>query len=940
MTKYYWISGTASNFNNSANWATSSGGSGPAGPPGASDDVEFDANGVGDCQFDTAFSGATLTTTSGYSGSLDMATDNLNHSFSGDVVIGGGTLTPGTGTVTVSGGFSTTGSATIGNNDLKLTMDGTSKTLSLATNENVEDFVCSGSVTLDSGSSQLRPNDLNVSGTFTMDATVLLSATLTVASTGTITSSNSALLRLQNVTTYSIHASATIENVQVDFLTTAAGTYPIPAHDFSSCVWVRFNSTTNGTASLVPESGTITVPDLQINASTASRHTIVTNSTNNPSWVITGNVSASISGDMTWTAGTGTITASGTNAQSWQWYDANMTSIQTLEDITVNKSAETLTLSSDIKSESFTGTDGDLSLGGAYSWETTGNFTVSAGFTFDLTGLAGGDITVGGNLSISGTGIGSELDLRAGSAWTLSVTGTAAASSVIVSNSDASGGTAITATNGYDGGSNTNWSGLAGIGSGTVRYWVGGSALDWSSSNWAASSGGASGASIPNYGNIATFDGNGTGNCQLDIALVDSVEIDASAVGYTGTLDGATDGLDHSFADVTINANATLSLDGSCTVSGNIDIDGTFSANTSTVTCTGHSKTIDHSSDLTFYNLAFSSSGTYTENSSANLICSNSLNVDGTFVATNPIVRITGGTLTVGAGKTFNGVLFEMTSTGNSLSLGAGAVLTWSTGWTLNNTMTIPTFSYQAIDTFTLACSVDSATQTFTTGSIVNFNNLALEATGTSQTIAVDASVNNSSFIIYGDVSVDIGSGCNMTWSAGSGSVSAEGTAAQTWQWYDADMAAIQSLGEIYISKTAGVLDLGSNIKGALASLGDGELDLNGYSFETTGDFSNAAGFTFDLAGLAGANITVGGNLSLAGTGAGSELDLQAASSWTLSVTGTAAADYVKVKNSDASGGTEIAATNSLDYGGNINWSGLTAIGGDAGGLMLLGVGI
>lgn len=69
-----------------------------------------------------------------------------------------------------------------------------------------------------------------------------------------------------------------------------------------------------------------------------------------------------------------------------------------------------------------------------------------------------------------------------------------------------------------------------------TRYWVAGSAANWSGDNWAASSGGvADGAGPPTAGQSAQFDANGLGNCTID-ALDPSI-LNLVVNGYTGTID-------------------------------------------------------------------------------------------------------------------------------------------------------------------------------------------------------------------------------------------------------------------------------------------------------------------------------------------------------------------------------------------------------------------
>src|SRR3954462_2367184 len=72
----------------------------------------------------------------------------------------------------------------------------------------------------------------------------------------------------------------------------------------------------------------------------------------------------------------------------------------------------------------------------------------------------------------------------------------------------------------------------------TKRFWIAATAKSWATTspktNWAATSGGASNASIPGSSDTAVFDGNGTGNCILDVAVnVKRIQVEG---GYTGTI--------------------------------------------------------------------------------------------------------------------------------------------------------------------------------------------------------------------------------------------------------------------------------------------------------------------------------------------------------------------------------------------------------------------
>lgn len=71
---------------------------------------------------------------------------------------------------------------------------------------------------------------------------------------------------------------------------------------------------------------------------------------------------------------------------------------------------------------------------------------------------------------------------------------------------------------------------------GQNRYWVAGVGANWSSDNWANSSGGApDGGGPPADAGVARFDANGLGDCTLDLASDSTSGL--RMIGYTGVLD-------------------------------------------------------------------------------------------------------------------------------------------------------------------------------------------------------------------------------------------------------------------------------------------------------------------------------------------------------------------------------------------------------------------
>jgi len=104
MADRYWVGGT-SNWNSTANWSTSSGGSGGASVPGSSDHAIFDSNsGTGTCTVDVTTTVQRLSTP-GYGGTLDFSTYGMTV---GSCEFYNGTINGGSGTLEVTGNFVTT----------------------------------------------------------------------------------------------------------------------------------------------------------------------------------------------------------------------------------------------------------------------------------------------------------------------------------------------------------------------------------------------------------------------------------------------------------------------------------------------------------------------------------------------------------------------------------------------------------------------------------------------------------------------------------------------------------------------------------------------------------------------------------------------------------------------------------------------------------------
>jgi hypothetical protein len=136
------------------------------------------------------------------------------------------------------------------------------------------------------------------------------------------------------------------------------------------------------------------------------------------------------------------------------------------------------------------------------------------------------------------------------------------------------------------------------IASAASRFWVSAVTLNWSNTaGWAASSGGAPGATVPGSGDAVFFDGNGTGNCNGDIAVtITSITIGA---GYTGT--------------ISQNAN-TIAISGAATLSGGIFLGGSANITVGGVFTLSGTALTSTSGVLELQNSAAFTSGTFAHN--------------------------------------------------------------------------------------------------------------------------------------------------------------------------------------------------------------------------------------------------------------------------------------------------------------------------------------
>jgi len=215
----YWVAGSPGNWSSTANWSASSGGAGGASVPISSDNVYFNASGIGGCTLDTAGTADSLTMVNGYSGTVAFGTNAITTVGTTDLRSGGsftgttgglvmgatGTLTPpASGTIpnlTIS-----VGTATLSTNALSVEANLTisSGTTLVANGQNINvagNWANSGTFTAGAGTVTLNGADGStqvISGSTTFNhLSATCAATRTIQFTTSTTQTVAGTLTLQ-----------------------------------------------------------------------------------------------------------------------------------------------------------------------------------------------------------------------------------------------------------------------------------------------------------------------------------------------------------------------------------------------------------------------------------------------------------------------------------------------------------------------------------------------------------------------------------------------------------------------------------------------------------------------------------------------------------------------------------------------------------------------
>jgi hypothetical protein len=629
MATKYWIAAIAADSDDNAQWSTSSGGANDTTAPTSGDDVILDGNGLGNCNWKTA-TVSSVTMSAGYTSTLTpvLASADFGDFVINDGVFASSALALTMDTFTQGGGTFNSTSATLSLKTFPSTFVYTAGTF----NHN------NGVVKADGTDSEwdapgitfydLTIDHGNAAATAALLSDLDIENDLYQERSGLSASGGTRTVTVRGDMRFGVQGSTTVADTL--FVLEGTGAQAVTVDSPLDTHRLHGGFEINKVSGTVTVDGVIRVQNgngveawtLTAGAASMGTSTIIfagfnhvfddgttdfyniTFDHSNPATGVTFNSNMKVTnildldgigamngnkifvgGDLIIqnTTGTGTtqIEFNGTADQ-----DITASDTWSYDAITVNKASGTLIFSTNLTmsgaSKDFTQTAGLINLGG-FDLTVTGDMTLDGGFA----DLVGSTLAIGGDFNavdgaLSGT-----------AAWFLNVSGSISrADNCTIAYCDASGGIQLVAT------ASTNVTPLDNINIfflAAIKYWISGGAGSASDDSlWSTISGGPNNTISPGSDDGVVFDGNGLGNCDMDIASCNFIDIDS---GYTGTITqsksfsvsttfeqegGAgsfwlTNGWDlDTPADIVIGANSgfTMASGSTATVLGNWDTQG------------------------------------------------------------------------------------------------------------------------------------------------------------------------------------------------------------------------------------------------------------------------------------------------------------------------------------------------------------------------------
>jgi len=183
----YWIAAAAANWNNTANWSTTSGGAGGASVPSTGDIANFDNNGPGNCSIPVSATISDLVLNAGYTGTITQSANPII--ITGSATFAGGSFAGSSSSITFGGALTLSGTNFI--LPATLYLNGSALTYSAGTIDpltNSSTVVFGGGMTI-TGSLTLNNVSFNNTTPWPMTVTLASATVLTIdgnmAMTGT-----------------------------------------------------------------------------------------------------------------------------------------------------------------------------------------------------------------------------------------------------------------------------------------------------------------------------------------------------------------------------------------------------------------------------------------------------------------------------------------------------------------------------------------------------------------------------------------------------------------------------------------------------------------------------------------------------------------------------------------------------------------------------------
>ncbi|MCB4756844.1 MAG: hypothetical protein LHV69_07430, partial [Elusimicrobia bacterium] len=446
-------------------------------------------------------------------GFFDNATYDQNVAVAGDVTMDNTRTDMGDANWTVSGNFDNRHATTFNANASTVTLTGSGKQILTGSSKHFYNLVINGSLTNATGGTLWTDGAATISGSLTLATQFYSYGDMRILNTGSI--DNDYLYVNSGLSQQDGHIRTTLLGFY-----NGGGTVNIAAGLYESPAEFRNGSSSSDRTTTLLGGTFVFTKDVAFNSPTKTL--TMNNAANNPSFVFQGDVS--VSSNVIWTKGTGTINFSTNAAQEASFLGKSVEPL-----VSSNTNSSGLTFVSSFTTPSLWVNANGLGSAATIYFAGQSTFTIS---TFTVTGSASLPVV---------------LKSTSSDQWFLKVTGTSTVTGVHVSSSNATKGNTIFAGSSVNLGSNDNWV------FGQSLVWDGGGSDNNCSTanNWNPNQ-------VPTQADDILLDGTSNKALTWDAACVKTVNSWTQTLASTATVTfGTTYGA--TFSTFTILNNVNLS---------------------------------------------------------------------------------------------------------------------------------------------------------------------------------------------------------------------------------------------------------------------------------------------------------------------------------------------------------------------------------------------